>query len=127
MICYQTRYEDGVFIGTAQAHEDPIEKGRMVLPGGCVAVPPPAFAAGEQARWAGGSWVIEKATAVVTTSDADGLAISWSGDDLIITRVPCPALQKGQAAAFDGVRWNVTDPPSLISKIGAALGLTSGA
>lgn len=110
MICYQTRYEDGVFIGTAQANADPLTPGSYALPGGCVATAPPAFNAGQQARWDAGAWIIEALSHVVMLP-AGGAAISWDGANLTIAIVPVPTLTAGQSATFDGATWTVTTPP----------------
>lgn len=58
MIVYQTD-ANGVFVGTTEADESPLEPGVFHIPGGCVEQEPPAFADGEQARWTDGAWVVE--------------------------------------------------------------------
>lgn len=108
MICYQTRYEDGTFVGTAQAHPDPLISGRMVIPGACVEKAPPPFQAGQQARWTGVDWIIEPLTFAVVAPGRVGLAIGWDGTEMTITEVPAPGLNGEQAAEFNGAAWIVT-------------------
>ena len=116
MICYQTRYEDGVFLGIAQAYPDPREPDRIVLPGACVSVAPPAFEAGKQARWFDGKWIIEPVSfffsdVITNPKQPIGIAISWDGDTLITEKIYSPELTEGQTAKWNGAAWEVTDPP----------------
>ena len=50
----------GLLVGATTAFENPRSEGSFLIPAGCVEVPPPAFAAGERARWTGESWVVEE-------------------------------------------------------------------
>jgi hypothetical protein len=111
MICYQTRYEDGVFVGVAFADEDPEVKDRMVLPGGCVATPPPPYGNGQQARWADDTWVIEASPLVFLTHETPpvGMALSWDGTEIVSTRVSMPDLTDQQTASWNGSVWTVAD------------------
>lgn len=59
MQVYQTD-SSGVFLGAVAADPDPMEPGNWLVPGGCVTTPPPAFQAGQRARWNGGAWLVEQ-------------------------------------------------------------------
>jgi hypothetical protein len=52
---YQTDFE-GFYTGPTSADPSPLEPGVWLIPGGAVAVEPPALAAGHRARWNGGAW-----------------------------------------------------------------------
>lgn len=133
MICYQTRYLDGVFIGTAMAEPDPEVKDRMVLPGACVATPPPSYGAGQQARWFNDSWIIENSEVVFITNEIppEGVTFVWDGIEITTTNVKIPEMTDRQTATWNGKEWlieNLPEPepaPVLtpIEKI-EALGLT---
>lgn len=58
MIVYQTD-GNGIFVGTTEADESPLEPGVFHIPGGCVEQEPPELADGERARWTDGAWVVE--------------------------------------------------------------------
>lgn len=51
-----------IYVGEAildDSHRDPLSPDNWLIPAGCVTVPPPALADGEQARWDQDAWVIE--------------------------------------------------------------------
>lgn len=54
-IVYQTDHL-GIFIGSAEAAESPLEPGVYLIPGGCVEVPPPAIPEHKVAWWNGRAW-----------------------------------------------------------------------
>lgn len=58
MIVYQTDHK-GVFVGTAEADESPLQDGVFLIPGGCVVDPPPSFEEGQRARRVSGAWIVE--------------------------------------------------------------------
>lgn len=58
---YQT--VGGYFVGETVADPDPMRPGRWLIPGGCVAMPPPMLAEGQRARWDGRRWCVETAEA----------------------------------------------------------------
>ena len=49
----------GVYLGTSQADESPLEPGEFLIPAHAVTIAPPAVAAGERARWSGSVWIAE--------------------------------------------------------------------
>jgi hypothetical protein len=49
---------DGLFVGTVEADESPLEPGEFLLPGGAVDAVPPTIPAGHTARWSNG-WVFD--------------------------------------------------------------------
>lgn len=58
MIAYQTD-DNGIYIGTTEADESPLEPGVFHYPRGAVAVAPPNIPEGQRARWANVRWVLE--------------------------------------------------------------------
>lgn len=53
---------DNIYVGEAildDSHRNPLSPDNWLIPAGCVTVPPPALAEGEQARWDQDTWVIE--------------------------------------------------------------------
>lgn len=58
MIAYQTN-DEGIFIGTTEADESPLEPGVFHYPRGAVAVAPPNIPPGQRARWQAVRWVLE--------------------------------------------------------------------
>lgn len=48
----------GLFTGTAQAEESPLEPGVYLIPGGCVEIPPPAIPDNKAACWSNDKWVL---------------------------------------------------------------------
>lgn len=59
MNIYNIDQTTGVYLGTSQADESPLEPGEFLIPAHAVTVAPPVIAAGEQARWTGAAWVVE--------------------------------------------------------------------
>lgn len=57
MIVYQTD-PSGRFIGTVTADEDPLQPGRYLVPGGCVAAAPPEIPDGHIAVFGGTGWSV---------------------------------------------------------------------
>lgn len=57
MQVFQTDSE-GFYVGKTIADADPLDKGRWLIPQGCVTVEPPPLAAPEKAKFYGGEWVI---------------------------------------------------------------------
>lgn len=58
----------GVFIGTTDADESPMEAGVFLLPAGCTFAEPPAATTGKVARWNGSTWALVNAPS--TPADA---------------------------------------------------------
>jgi len=58
MIAYQTN-SNGVFVGTVNSDESPLEPGVFLLPAGAVTVEPPAFEEDQFAVWDGEGWMVE--------------------------------------------------------------------
>ncbi|AMW34270.1 hypothetical protein [Haematospirillum jordaniae] len=61
MNCTVYRVVNGFYAGEhvlGQGDLDPRSPGSWLIPAGCVTVPPPALAEGEQARWDGAAWVV---------------------------------------------------------------------
>lgn len=54
---YQTN-ELGLYVGTAEAEESPLEPGVFLIPGGCVELEPPKIPANKGACWSEGKWVL---------------------------------------------------------------------
>lgn len=53
---------DNIYVGEDildDSHRDPRSPDNWLIPAGCVTVPPPALADGEQARWDQDAWVVE--------------------------------------------------------------------
>jgi len=48
----------GLFTGTAEAEESPLEPGVFLIPGGCVETPPPTIPTDKAACWSNGKWVL---------------------------------------------------------------------
>lgn len=117
MKCYQTR-GDGVFVGTTHADPNPLEKDQFILPGGCLFNAPPKFPAGQQARWDGKKWIIEKSGTNFMTQDKPpkGAAISWDGCDFQVSLFEAPPINDDQTAVWDGVSWKVETKPVVASK-----------
>ena len=113
-VCYQTRYEDGVFVGTALAELDPREPSRLVLPGACVETAPPPYPGGCQARWSNGVWVIENAPPQAGVRDGVpyGVQVKWDGADFEGVLVAAPQVGKNQRAEWDGKAWRLIDLPA---------------
>jgi hypothetical protein len=81
MIVYQTRYEDGVFVGITHADPNPLEEGQWLIPGGCVTTAPPPFTSG-RARWANNAWVLE------TDALSPDFTMAWDGQKVTLTETP---------------------------------------
>jgi len=58
MIAYQTN-DKGVFVGTVECDESPLEPGVFLVPAGAVEVQPPTIAPDELAVWDGDEWRVE--------------------------------------------------------------------
>lgn len=54
-LVYQTDHL-GIFIGTVEADESPLEPGVYLIPGGCVETPPPTIPETKVAWWSGQAW-----------------------------------------------------------------------
>ncbi len=54
---YQTN-QAGLYLGTAQAEESPLEPGVFLVPGGCVETPPPSIPENKAACWVNGKWLL---------------------------------------------------------------------
>ncbi|MNZ06745.1 hypothetical protein D3C78_235020 [compost metagenome] len=52
---YQTD-RHGIYVGTTQADQSPLEENVWLIPAGCVETPPPEIPAGKAAYWASGRW-----------------------------------------------------------------------
>ncbi|WP_339531543.1 hypothetical protein [Pseudomonas mucidolens] len=52
---YQTN-QLGLYVGTAEAEESPLEPGVFLIPGGCVETPPPEIPPNKGACWSNGEW-----------------------------------------------------------------------
>lgn len=46
----------GLFVGTAQADQDPLQPGYWLIPAGCVETPPPQIPALKEALWTAAGW-----------------------------------------------------------------------
>ena len=76
----------GLFTGTAEAEESPLEPGVFLIPGGCVEVAPPKIPANKGACWSNGKWVL--------VDYFDGLIVYsiTTGEPLTVTGVgPIPS------------------------------------
>ncbi|NKD76613.1 hypothetical protein HEQ60_02350 [Haematospirillum sp. H1815] len=79
MNCTVYRVSDGLYAGErilGRGNLNPRSPGSWLIPAGCVTVPPPALAEGEQARWDGTAWVVESVpdTAAEVAPDAAAAA-----------------------------------------------------
>ena len=82
---YQTN-QLGLYIGTTEADESPLEPGVFLIPGGCVEVEPPKIPANKGACWSNGKWVL--------VDYFDGLIVysTTTGEPLTVTGVgPIPS------------------------------------
>jgi hypothetical protein len=111
MQVYQTRYEDGVFIGIATADPDPLEPGRYAIPGACVVTPPPPFSAGQRARFADGAWIIEADPVLHFENENIAVLFAWDGESMEIIHVLRPSLQADELAVWNGDAWDVRKLP----------------
>ena len=57
MIAYQTD-EDGIYIGTVECQESPLEPGVFLIPAGAIEDAPPAPEPNKLAKWDGYVWVL---------------------------------------------------------------------
>jgi hypothetical protein len=51
--------ETGEYEGTATAWENPMDRGKFLLPANSTDIAPPTIEAGERRRWNGQKWVVE--------------------------------------------------------------------
>lgn len=77
MNCTVYRVVNGLYAGErilGRGNLNPRSPGSWLIPAGCVTVPPPALAEGEQARWDGTAWVIEPAPGAAAEVSPDAAA-----------------------------------------------------
>lgn len=114
---YQTRYEDGVFIGVVIADRCPVTHKGWIVPGAAYLDAPPPFDYGKQARRAGAKWIIENApvqTSFVTFDGLEhlcGVLIKWDGEARDTMHVMPPTLEPHQMAEWTGKKWEVRNKP----------------
>lgn len=76
---YQTN-QLGLFTGTAEAEESPLELGVFLIPGGCVETPPPAIPENNAACWSNNKWVlVDYFNGLIVYSTATGEPLTING------------------------------------------------
>lgn len=59
MKIYNFHSKSGVFLGSSDADESPLEPGVFLVPANATVNAPPAVADGQQALWRDGAWIVE--------------------------------------------------------------------
>lgn len=72
----------GLFVGTVEADESPLEPGVFLIPGGCVETPPPTIPENKAACWSNGGWVLVdyfNGLIVYSTANCEQLTLTGPG------------------------------------------------
>lgn len=93
LLVYQTD-EDGIYLGTTEADDDPLDGGNYLVPANCVLLPPPNFGTNLWPRWNGSHWIPVpdyRGTIAYDLSTGDAVTIVTIGktlEELGLSRIP---------------------------------------
>lgn len=108
MIVYQADPDTGVYLGSTEADESPLEPGVFLIPRGCRMEAPPVTTEGQLARWSGGAWAVEP---VPLPEIPEGSRAVWAGISWVLEPVPLPEIPEGHRARWVGTEWLVEPIP----------------